>query len=59
MSRRRYIGVKRRILTDEEERAIRREGRPCPECGKAKTNVEIARKYGVVGSTISRIRSGR
>ena len=48
MSRYKYVGHKRRLVTDEEARAIRKSD---------KSNAELAREYGYAPSTISRIRS--
>jgi len=50
MSKRKYVGHKRRIVTDEEARVIIRSD---------KTNAELARVYGYDPSTISKIRGPR
>ena len=50
MSRHKYVGHKRRLVTEDEYWAIRE---------STKTNAEVAREYGYHPSTISRIRSGR
>ena len=55
MNRHRYIGHKRRILTDEEVRAILAIDE-CGVCHRRYTNADIARMFGVAPSTISHIR---
>ena len=50
MSRNKYVGHKRRIITDEEARAIIKSD---------KTNAEVAREYDLSPSAISRVRSRR
>lgn len=52
MSRHRYVGHKRRIISDEEASAILAQP---PE----RSHADIAREYGVHRSTISRIRGPR
>jgi len=55
MNRHRYVGHKRRILTDEEVRAILAIDE-CDACHRRYTNADIARMFGVAPSTISHIR---